>query len=164
MDLLTQSPIRLNLGAGKTKLDGYIAVDLNPAADVVTNIKQLPFQDGSADEILAVHVLEHLYRWEVPAVLSEWLRVLKPGGVIALELPNILKVAHFILNSPDQRLGLWGAYGDPVYEEPLMVHRWGWSPAELSATLKEAGFTHVREKPVRFHKPIRDMRLEARKP
>jgi predicted SAM-dependent methyltransferase len=164
MDLSSESPVRLNIGCGSKRLDGYIGVDLSPAADVQADIKSLPFEDGSADEIMGVHVFEHLYRWEAPAALAEWLRVLKPGGLLVLEMPDIIKVARYILTSPDQRMGLWGAYGDPGYREPLMVHKWGWSFAELAAELKIAGFRKVVERPVQFHKKQRDMRVEARKP
>ncbi|MGQ3124840.1 MAG: class I SAM-dependent methyltransferase [Variovorax sp.] len=164
MDLPSESPVRLNIGCGAKRLEGYIGVDLVPEADVQADVRALPFPDGHADEILAVHVFEHLYRWESPAALAEWMRVLKPGGRLVLELPDILKVARYILTSEDQRLGLWGAYGDPGYREPLMAHKWGWSASELGCELRAAGFVKVKEKPVQFHKPQRDMRLEARKP
>lgn len=164
MDLPADTPVRLNIGCGSKRIDGYIGVDLAPEADVHADIKELPFPDDHADEIMGIHVFEHLYRWEAPAALAEWLRVLKPGGLLVLEMPDIIKVARYILTSSDQRMGLWGAYGDPGYREPLMVHKWGWSAAELSAELKAAGFRRVVERPVQWHKKQRDMRIEARKP
>ena len=46
---------------------------------------QLTFLDASFDRVIATHVLEHLD--QPHKVLREWVRVLKPGGVISLVLP-----------------------------------------------------------------------------
>lgn len=164
MDLPVESPVRLNIGCGKRRIEGYIGVDLGGDADVIADIKELPFADSSADEIMGIHVFEHLYRWEALPALQEWFRVLKKGGRLVLEMPDIRKVAHFILNSEDVRMGLWGAFGDPGYQDPLMVHRWGWSFEELSKELKVAGFRKITPCNVQFHKRMRDMRVEAIKP
>ena len=44
------------------------------------------FGDGSFDRLIASHVLEHLERPH--AVLREWARVVKPGGVVSILLPS----------------------------------------------------------------------------
>ncbi len=48
----------------------------------------LPFDDGTFDRITAIEVMEHVI--DVPAVLTEVCRVLKPGGYFALTTPNRL--------------------------------------------------------------------------
>ena len=45
----------------------------------------LDFEDQSFDRIIAAHVLEHLPSPHM--VLREWIRVLRPGGVLSLVLP-----------------------------------------------------------------------------
>ncbi len=56
--------LKLNLGCGRRKLDGYVNIDKSPvfAPDVVLDLEALPwpFETGSVSEILAIHVLEHL--------------------------------------------------------------------------------------------------------
>lgn len=153
--------VRLNLGAGHKKIEGWTSVDLAGDPDVRADVLALPFPDGYADEIMAIHLLEHLYRWDAPGALCEWKRVLKPGGKLILELPDLLKSCRNVLKSADLRMGVWGLYGDPGYREPLMVHRWGWTADELKAEMKSAGFSSVKVKPPQFHKVMRDMRLEA---
>src|SRR6185295_17614324 len=85
--------MKLNLGCGDKILPGYVNVDvaesrLDRKPDVVCDLHVLtPFEDGVADEILSVHVIEHFWRWEVVDVLKEWLRVLKPAGLMVIECP-----------------------------------------------------------------------------
>jgi len=49
------------------------------------NASKLSFPDKSFDRVIAAHVLEHLYRPH--EILREWVRVLKPGGILSLVLP-----------------------------------------------------------------------------
>ena len=44
------------------------------------------------------------------------------------------------------------------------MHKWCYGKAQIFKLLAEAGFTNLRSAPVRFHHPIRDMRVEAFKP
>ena len=53
------------------------------AADLLA----LPFPDGYADEARAIHVIEHFQVWDAPTAMAEWVRVLKPGGVLAATVP-----------------------------------------------------------------------------
>jgi predicted SAM-dependent methyltransferase len=57
--------------------------------------KGLPFPDDSAKWIFTEHFLEHIdYLEEVPSFLSECYRVLKPGGVIRIIVPDAEKYLH----------------------------------------------------------------------
>jgi len=46
----------------------------------------LPYPDGYFDVLTAWHVIEHVR--DVAQTLSEWARVLQPGGVLVLETPD----------------------------------------------------------------------------
>ncbi|UHQ21892.1 methyltransferase domain-containing protein [Lysobacter sp. 5GHs7-4] len=154
--------MRLNLGAGHKKIQGWTSVDLTGEPDVRADVLHLPFPDNYADAVMAIHLLEHLFRWDAPAALREWRRVLKPGGLLILELPDLIKSCQNVIAEAGQRMGVWGLYGDPGYREPLMVHRWGWTAEELAGELRAAGFVKVKRREPEFHKKGRDMRLEAR--
>jgi predicted SAM-dependent methyltransferase len=156
--------MRLHLGCGKRRLEGWINCDLHDS-DMDMDIRALPFEDNSADEILAVHVCEHFYVLDILSVLKEWQRVLKPGGTIALELPCLDKViAHFINGNP-ANMTLWPLYGDPHTHkdgEPAL-HKWCWSLISFRRLLEQAGFTEITEETPHYHVPSRDMRFTATK-
>ncbi|MBI5832137.1 MAG: methyltransferase domain-containing protein [Armatimonadetes bacterium] len=79
--------LKLNLGCGGKPYPGYVNVDVQatPAVDLVSEITALPMlPDGCAQEILLEAVFEHLYRYERPAALAEWRRLLAPGGTLTV--------------------------------------------------------------------------------
>jgi ubiquinone/menaquinone biosynthesis C-methylase UbiE len=166
--------IKLNLGCGDKILDGYINVDVAQVRagrqpDIVCDIRELQqFQNNYADEILAVHVVEHFWRWEVVDILKEWVRVLKPGGKLILECPNLRSACEEFLRNPDQaalpgpegQRTMWVFYGDPRWTDPLMVHRWGYTPRSLAQVMHQAGLTELTQEPAQFKlREPRDMRI-----
>ena len=157
---------RLNLGCGNHPLEGFINVDLNPKwADVVADIRDLSvFGTDSVDEIVASHVIEHFYLWEVQDILIEWKRVLRPGGTLYVECPNIHNCALMLLHGGfTDQMHMWGFFGDPSHKEPLMCHKWGYNPDTLAKELLTAGFVNPGTAKVsKSH--WRDMRLVATKP
>ena len=166
--------MNLNIGCGGRRIEGYTGVDAvpRPAADIVAPANKIPLPDASVDRIFACHLWEHFYRWECDGVITEWKRLLKPGGHLALELPNLVKCCENVIRGrmvggkhPDQ-LSYWGLYGDPRQEDQFMAHRWGWTPQTLTDFLKEHGFTKIVETPTQWHpagREHRDMRIEARR-
>lgn len=174
-----QPPLRLNLGCGDKILDGFVNVDVVEARagrkpDVICDLHRLhPFADNSADEVMAIHVVEHFWRWEVAGILREWLRVLKPGGRMVLECPNLLSAAQELLADPKQRArhdqagqrSMWVFYGDPAWRDPLMIHRWGYTPESLTELMQEVGLANVRQEPAQYKlREPRDMRIVGEKP
>jgi len=83
--------MKLNLGCGDEIREGFLNVDIRKhgGVDVVCDVRGLPFRDGSADEILASDIIEHIPWREVRAVLGEWRRVLKGGGRLEMRTPNL---------------------------------------------------------------------------
>lgn len=170
--------MRIHVGCGRRYLPGYVNTDIQhtpgaaQAPDLLCHMGAIPLPDGCADEILAIHVWEHLYRWECDAVAAEWLRLLKPGGRLVLELPDALKCARNLLDlarkggKPLQQQAMWGLWGDDTLRDPHMIHRTGWWPESLAAYLSARGFGRITHPPTEWHpagRKHRDMRIEARK-
>ena len=86
--------LKLSAGAGPgtTKQEGVIRIDIIPEwCDVVCNIfkEKIPFDDNLFDEIEASHILEHCQLNEdFIHTMREFLRVLKPGGTLYIEVPH----------------------------------------------------------------------------
>lgn len=171
--------VRLNLGCGDKILPGYVNVDVAESRagrrpDVLCDLHVLtPFESASVDEVLAVHVVEHFWRWEVVAVLREWVRVLKPGGQMILECPNLLSACEALLKDPAGATGpgqegqrtMWVFYGDPAWKDPLMCHRWNYTPQSLASVMAEAGLVNIRQAPAQFKlREPRDMRVVGEAP
>jgi SAM-dependent methyltransferase len=83
-------PLVLDLGCGRHKqFECSIGVDKYKCngVDVVCDMESaLPFRNDSADHIFTVHVLEHIH--ELPRLMNEIHRILKPGGILHLMVPH----------------------------------------------------------------------------
>ncbi len=91
----------------------YTTTDLNsPLADVKADICKLPFDDNSYDTIFCNHVLEHIP--DDTKAMQELYRVLKPGGIAILQIPQELdRETTFEDNSitdPIERAKIFGQY------------------------------------------------------
>jgi len=83
--------MKLYLGAGKHRLEGFHHVDSYPfeGIDTVCDItKGLPFDTNSVDVIYSQDFLEHLPPESKMSVINEMWRVLKPGGTMEHYIPN----------------------------------------------------------------------------
>lgn len=156
-------PLRLNIGAGDKHVEGFVDLGLEPHHAIQADFRSLPLPDESVDEAIAIHVFEHLFLWDALPTLLEWRRVLKPGARLTLELPEMMRCCRAILEGMPEYDGRQGLFGDPVHGEPLMMHRWAWSEAELLQVMKKAGFQKVRTGPLLYHgrRRWRDVHIEG---
>ena len=100
-------PLRLHLGCGQWRFDGYVNIDYPPSehttisklgADIHADITTLRFPDGTVDEIRLHHVFEHFNRVTALALLIRWQRWLKVGGVLCIETPDLIGSARTLLS------------------------------------------------------------------
>lgn len=154
--------MRLHVGSGDKHWPGWVNCDAFGDPDVVTDGRTLPFDDDTAEEIQAIHFVEHVPRLDVDRMIVDWRRVLKPGGKLVIEVPCLNKMAQLITEGERNiRLTLLGIFGDPRDPKPGMMHAWAYTKEELRDILDQAGFTHIEVKEPVFHMPKRDMRVEA---
>lgn len=105
--------VKLDIGCGKHKKDGFIGIDRIKfdGVDVVcrVGVDRLPYDDSSVDEVYMSHFIEHLTRQERCQLLNELYRVMKTGAKATVIVPS------------------WSssrAYGDPTHEWPPIGEMW----------------------------------------
>jgi len=80
---------KLEIGAGLSKKENMLTVDLNLRSDYPFDLRAgLPFPDESVDFIYAEHVLEHFQHMDVKMLLGECKRVMKHGAVLKVSVPD----------------------------------------------------------------------------
>jgi predicted SAM-dependent methyltransferase len=86
-----RDPLLLHLGCGGRPKRGWVNIDLlGDPVDVAWNLtRELPFPDECADGVFHEHLLEHLTLEEGLALTAECSRVLKPGGILRIGVPDI---------------------------------------------------------------------------
>lgn len=106
-------PLKLDLGCGKNKREGFTGVDALkfPGVDVVCNLGsgRWPWKDSSVDEVNCSHMIEHLDWPERVHFFNELYRVMKPGAKAAIVLPHWASSRY---------------YGDPTHKSPFSEFAW----------------------------------------
>ena len=163
------SELKLNIGCGTSGIPGWVNIDNSPTillsrlpfgrrifrtpdwprdvrrADVR---KRIPFSDASVSYIYSSHTFEHFTYEESLAVAKECFRVLKPGGVLRIVVPDLrLMVRDYLADTANPkashrfigRLLLTSGVRDVVH--PGAHHKQMFDGASLVHMLREAGFT-----------------------
>jgi len=65
--------------------------------DIVSDAKNIPLPDNYADIVFSSECLEHFGWGEYQVALKEWCRILKPGGMIRVEVPDFLNACKKLL-------------------------------------------------------------------
>lgn len=163
--------LRINIGCGPSPTPGWVNIDNSPSVllrrlpvgaligstrravwDAARehgvrygSARRLSFPDSSAEAIYSSHMLEHLSRRDAGRFLGECRRVLAPGGVIRIAVPDLRMIVSEYetdgnaegliqrLLLADERLGVRRAVR-------ATGHRWMYDGESLRRTLTEAGF------------------------
>jgi len=136
-----------------------IRLDLDPAVgpDIVCSMTDMsPISASTIDAVWSSHNLEQLQRHEVPLALAEFIRVLKPHGLLLLTLPDLQQVAQLVVedriedqaylssSGPITALDMiFGHTASLARGNQLMAHRTGFTARMLQKVLVEAGFVQV---------------------
>jgi predicted SAM-dependent methyltransferase len=150
----TQAPeaLKLHIG-GKEARSGWKILDIEerPEVDFVGDAADLSqFADNSVDAIYASHVLEHFYHSlnnELVNTLTEWYRVLKPGGKLLISVPDMKTICWLFLNPnlmPLEKHYLMRVmFGGQTNQYD--VHKVGFDLDILYLYINEVGFSHIEQ-------------------
>jgi len=135
----------LHLGCGPINAHGFINIDAQPLPHVhyVSDVFPLRmFPSDCADLIYASHILEHFPWVKTREVLKEWRRVLKPGGVLRLGVPDFEVLLDIYKDTNDLgeiRGPLMGGQSDQYN-----FHYAVFDERSLTQLLNNAGFDEIR--------------------
>jgi SAM-dependent methyltransferase len=166
----SRSPRWLEIGPGAARIAGFETLNYTGGTrtDYVCDArKPLPFRDGTFDLVYASHIAEHIPWYQIEAALSEWVRIVKPGGAVEIWVPDALKIAKAFVAAeeegsdeyhsdgwwrynPEQDTCKWAAarffsYGDGTGAgaHPNW-HRGLFSPRYLARLMERSGLTDIR--------------------
>lgn len=139
---------RLHVG-GKVRKEGWTNLNALPSPEVdhVGDVRDLSaFETASYDMVYASHVLEHLgYMKDLPAVLKELARILKPGGRLLVSVPDLETIMKLFLHKENDSRGRFQLmrmlYGGQV--DAYDFHFVGLTDEFLAGFLGESGFSEV---------------------
>jgi SAM-dependent methyltransferase len=153
---------RIEIGSGLKPQPGYVHVDVDPdsrSVDLLVSGRSLPLSDGWSDEVLSIHMIEHVPPPRLRATLREWFRVLRDGGMVRIHTPNGEALGRALVESASgARNPFWAVqsaifgYGPPpdycTGPERLSErgdHRMVFTFPILRDLLQEAGFSGVED-------------------
>jgi predicted SAM-dependent methyltransferase len=161
--------LKINIGSGLSGASGWYNIDNSPTI-VLSRLpfgrqlfrtpdwprdvhrhdvkKGLPFADGSVSSVYSSHTFEHFTWTEALTVARECFRVLQPGGVIRIVVPDLRLIVRDYLADSDplashrflSRLSLGNTFHDVVH--PGANHSQMFDEHSLIHLLQQAGFSH----------------------
>jgi len=140
--------IRLNLGCGGDKREGYINIDIRKSVepDLILDLENegLPYNDNSVEEVVAQDFLEHISWKKAVWLLKEIYRVLRPEGILKLRCPDLFRILSTVKNHSYgwEKASFW-ICGAQDY--PENVHKSAFWKDSLALTLREIGFKIVED-------------------
>lgn len=158
-ELRSRRGLLVNVGSGPFAIDGFVNLDMrryHPAIVRWDSRRSLPFADGSCAGIRLEHFLEHVDpRDELPRLLASCYRVLGPGGVLRIVVPDVARFMTAYLSEGRAALDVLGV-PDPLPDDlPARLdainhmfyqwheHRWAYDEENLRWRLEAAGFREV---------------------
>lgn len=134
--------------------------------------KRLPFKNNSVDFIYTGHFIEHLYYYQVVSLMKECRRILRPGGILRISIPDIKVLSEKYLNGDRDffvrledsnnkgdvleniaDLFVQHIYGYDSWSSPsffgkiqrlfIRGHLWMYDYESLSTILKRTGFSNI---------------------
>ena len=136
--------IKLNLGVGGNKKEGFLGVDANegPNTDIICDLIELSNQipKESINEIYSRHVIEHFPRKKIPEIIKSWIKLLKKSGKITLNFPDLDRYVDYYVEHRDkipvEEFARW-LYGNQ--KDQYDIHKAGFNGEYISNILKNSG-------------------------
>lgn len=143
----------LEIGCGPTPKQGFINCDARdlPTVDIVCMAWDIPFPKGSISKIASRHMIEHVTRDQAIQTLQHWYELLKSGGELDVNTPDLNKTVEQLSMSgksqyvnqdvTNKEHALYSLYGWQT--NPYDFHKWLYDFESLYTILKTIGFQYI---------------------
>jgi predicted SAM-dependent methyltransferase len=136
--------MKLYIGSREFKPEGFSRVDIDPRyqPDILADAAELtPVASGSVDEVIASALLEHIPWPRSYQALSEWARVLKPGGILRLSVPDMRLLCSMVARGVNVYHCIGMMYGTGRIDNVFEAHQYGYTREMLVEMLTVLGFS-----------------------
>ena len=155
----------VNVGAGRSGKKGWVNIDACYSTNITLTCDcrgKLPLPNGCAKGIFTEHFLEHVdYEYEAPVLLREFKRILKPGGVVRIVVPDAERYLQAYCTEGwgalEQLRGLSNNHVDPYFQKEMRSkmevinlvfrqfkeHKFAYDYITLERVLSDAGFVQI---------------------
>jgi len=145
--------IKIEFGCGETPTkEGYLTCDIRnlPGIDYVCPSWEIDkhVASNSVDEIFSRHFFEHLTFAQGQKQLEVWHKILKPGGVCEMMVPNMsFHIDQWMSRSTDREInhakaGFWG-WQRGEFDDVWDVHKSGYDKQMLTELVLQKGFGNI---------------------
>lgn len=174
--------LKINVGCGPNSMPGWVNIDLVSTADLQLDIrKPLPLADESAAVIYSEHLFEHLeYPDEALRFLRESLRILEPGGIFSVGVPDTEWPVKAYANNDEEYFAFVREHHHPAWCTTRMHnlnyhfrqenrHKYAYDFETLAQALREMGFLQIERRPFNpdldtEKRRVGTLYIDARKP
>jgi predicted SAM-dependent methyltransferase len=137
--------VKLNIGCYWMYIDGFINIDIqdNIGADLVCDMRDVytHFMPESVDLILVSQALEHITKEDAVNVLKSYYQMLKPGGMLIVEVPDCENIDNKLENGeidiPTKNVLLYGG------DNPYQSHHATYTKDSLTQLFKDSWFKNI---------------------
>lgn len=161
-DKYNSTGLKLNIGCGTDYREGFINIDGSnelPRVDKIIDISKESllsyFEPNSIKYILANDIIEHHYHWEAVDLLTQFYKLLEPGGICEIRVPDCDFIISTSMLTPERKLVfLFGGQDVPQGTDDKMdhsrkvfpqffCHKYGWNMDRMGFDLLKIGFGDV---------------------
>ena len=153
----------MQLGSGRFYIEGWLNTDFlaKPPRFIYLNVtRTFPFPSNTFERIFSEQMIEHVSLTDGENMLAECFRVLKPGGRIRLETPDLFKMANlYAIREKSEAQGFieWAhrLFGDKKYPPTICFainnamrnygHLFLYDQEMLQLALARVGFCNIKQ-------------------
>jgi len=136
--------MKLNIGCWNRVMDGWTNVDIQNIKGVMqAPAHKIPVEDRTCSIVYASHILEYYnYDEAINLVLPEWKRLLRPGGILRIAVPDFNAISRLYQAGLDIDYFLGPLYGkmDMQNQIETIYHKTCYDQKKLTQLLLDCGF------------------------